>query len=108
MTKIIIAEDDPMIADIYDKKFSEAGYDVMLADSGDQVLSLHKKGSPDIILLDLILPKMNGFQVIEHIRKTDSNTKIIIFSNLNQSEDREKALELGANGFISKADFAPS
>ncbi|MFA6047810.1 MAG: response regulator [Parcubacteria group bacterium] len=108
MSKIIIAEDDPMIAEIYEKKFTEAGYEVAVADSGDQVLTLHKKNNPDIILLDLILPKMNGFEVIENIRKTDKDTKIIVFSNLNQAEDREKASQLGANGFVSKADYAPS
>lgn len=108
MTKIIIAEDDPMIAEIYEKKFAEAGYEVALADSGDQVLALYKKNKPDVILLDLILPKMNGFQILQEIRKTDESTKIIIFSNMSQTEDREKASKLGANGFVSKSDYAPS
>jgi len=108
MPKIILAEDDPMIAEIYEKKFTASGFDVAIADSGDLVLSLYKKNKPDVILLDLILPKMNGFDVIENIRKTDINTKIIVFSNLNQSEDRERASKLGANGFIPKADYTPS
>ena len=108
MAKIIIAEDDPMIAEIYEKKFAEAGFEVAVADSGDQVLVLHKKDKPDIILLDLLLPKLNGFQVIESIRKTDHDTKIIVFSNLNQAEDRERASQLGANGFVTKASYSPS
>jgi CheY-like chemotaxis protein len=108
MPKIILAEDDPMISEIYEKKFTEAGYEVTVADSGDLVLAMYKKNKPDIILLDLILPKMNGFEVIEQIRKTDQDTKIIVFSNLNQAEDREKASRLGANGFVSKADYTPS
>lgn len=97
-----------MIAEIYEKKFTEAGFEVVVADSGDQVLALYKKNKPDVILLDLILPKLNGFQVIEEIRKTDDSTKIIIFSNMSQTEDREKASKLGANGFVSKSDYAPS
>ena len=97
-----------MIAEIYERKFTEAGFEVSLADSGDQVLALYKKNRPNIILLDLILPKMNGFQVIEEIRKTDHDTKVIVFSNLNQAEDREKASFLGANGFVSKSDYTPN
>lgn len=99
-----------MISDIYQKKFSEAGFEVLAAEAGDQALALAEKNSPDIILLDLILPKMNGFDVIEHLRasKYGSGIKIIVFSNLSQTEDREKAMKLGADGFVSKSDYTPS
>lgn len=108
--KIIIAEDDPMISAIYQKKFSESGFQVFAVDSGDQVLALAKKEKVDVVLLDLILPKMNGFEVIEKIRgqEFDPGIKIIVFSNLSQKEDREKAQKMGANGFVSKADYTPS
>jgi DNA-binding response OmpR family regulator len=110
MTKIIIVEDEPMISEIYQKKFSESGFEVMAVDSGDQVLALAKKEKVDLVLLDLIIPKMNGFEVLENLKsgKYDPNTKVIIFSNLSQKEDREKAQKLGADGFISKADYTPS
>lgn len=111
MTKIIIVEDDPMISEIYQKKFSEADFEVFTADSGDQALLLAKKEKPDIVLLDLIIPRMNGFEVLEEIKKSgryDPNIKVVVFSNLSQKEDQDKARNLGADGFISKSDYAPS
>ena len=113
MSKIIIVEDDPMIQEIYQKKFSDAGFEVFTANSGKRVLEI-AKSEPDIdvILLDLLMPKMSGFEVTENLRKPDAgynpNIKIIIFSNLSQKEDRDKAMKLGANGFIAKAEYAPS
>ena len=84
MAKIVIVEDDSMIAEIYKKKFSESGFEVLMAVSGDEVLSLAKKEKIDIILLDLIMPKMDGFAVTKELRsgKYDSNIKIIIFSKM--------------------------
>lgn len=110
MTRIIIVEDDPMISEIYQKKFLEAGFEVLAANSGEQVLSSAKKEKIDLILLDLIMPKINGFDVIKSIRggQYDSNIKIVVFSNLSQKEDRDKAMKLGADGFIVKSDFTPS
>lgn len=110
MAKIIIVEDDPMIAEIYEKKFSESGFEVLMAASGEEVLALAKKERIDIILLDLILPKMDGFEITKNLRsgKYDANIKIIIFSNLNQKEDKEKAMSLGANGLIVKSNYNPS
>lgn len=110
MSKIIIAEDDPMISEIYQKKFTEAGFDVLLANAGDKVLNLAETEKPNAILLDLILPKMSGFDVIKNLRseKYDPSLKIIIFSNSSQAEDRQKATELGADGFIVKAEHSPS
>lgn len=110
MAKIVIVEDDPMIAEIYRKKFSESGFEILMAISGEDVLNSAKKEKIDIILLDLIMSKMDGFTVIKELRsgKYDSNIKIIIFSNLNQIEDQEKAMSLGANGFIVKSDYSPS
>ena len=110
MAKIVIVEDDSMIAEIYKKKFSESGFEVLMAVSGDEVLNLAKKEKIDIILLDIIMPKMDGFEVTKNLRNGnfDPNIKIIIFSNLNQAEDKEKAMNLGANGFIVKSSYNPS
>lgn len=110
MPKIIIVEDEPMISEIYQKKFSESGFEVFAVDSGDQVLTMAQKEKVDVVLLDLIIPKMSGFEVLENLKsgKYNPNIKVIIFSNLSQKEDREKAQKLGADGFISKADYTPS
>jgi DNA-binding response OmpR family regulator len=110
MTKILIAEDDLMISEIYQKKFTEKGYEVLTAFSGDQVLDIAKKQKVDIVLLDLLIPRLDGFAVIENLRngKYDANIKIIISSNLSQKEDRDRVMALGANGFILKSQFTPS
>jgi DNA-binding response OmpR family regulator len=110
MLRVLIVEDDPMISEIYQKKFSREGHEVLTAVSGEQVLNLAKREKIDIILLDLIMPKMDGFEVIKNLRSGsyDPKIKIIVFSNMSQSEDREKALELGADGFILKSQYNPS
>ena len=110
MEKIIIVEDDPMISEIYQRKFSSSGFEVFTCDSGEQALALAKKNSADMILLDLLMPKMDGFEVIRNLRGGgyDEDIKIIVFSNFSQREDREKALKLGANGFIVKSEYSPS
>jgi CheY-like chemotaxis protein len=110
MTKLILVEDDPMISEIYQKKFVDAGFEVFLAESGEQALNVAKKETVDAVLTDLIMPKMDGFEVIKNLRSGDfdPDIKIIVSSNLSQKEDREKALRLGANGFLAKSDFSPS
>lgn len=110
MAKIIIAEDDPMIAEIYQKKLAEAGYETEIAGSGEQVIASLSKEKADLVLLDLVLPQMSGFEVIENIRRKNLSpgVKIIVFSNLSQSEDRDKAIKLGADGFIPKSDYTPA
>lgn len=108
-TSIIIVEDDPMISEIYERKFKDEGFDVSMAGSGDQALEIAKKKHVDVVLSDLIMPKMDGFELIRNLRggEYDPNIKIIISSNLSQLEDRDKAQKLGANGFVVKAENTP-
>lgn len=110
MTKILIAEDDLMISEIYERKFKENGYEVLTAFAGDQVLEIVKKQKVDIILLDLLIPRMDGFEVIRNLRdgRYDAKIKIIVSSNLSQKDEREKVLALGADGFITKSQYTPS
>jgi DNA-binding response OmpR family regulator len=110
MVKIVIVEDDQMISDIYNKKFSDSDFEVYSVSSGDQALEVAKREKVDIIMTDLIMPKMDGFQLIERLRsgEFDSKIKIIVTSNLSQKEDRDKAINLGANGFVAKSDYNPS
>lgn len=100
-----------MISEIYQKKFVDSGFEVMVATTGEQVLTIAKNNPVDVVLLDLIMPKMDGFEVIEGLRKGeeyDKNIKIIVSSNLSQREDQEKAMQLGANGFVAKSEYTPS
>lgn len=110
MTKVAIVEDDPMISEIYEKKFTDAGFDVSAVTSGEQVLDLALQEKVDVILLDLIMPKMDGFEVIRRLRdgSYNPNIKIIVTSNLSSHEDQDKAMKLGANGFVAKSDYSPS
>lgn len=110
MASILIVEDDPMISDMYQRKFSEVGFDVFATGTGEQALSVVRAEKIDVVLCDLIMPKMDGFDVVSALRSEefDSNIKIIISSNISEKEDRDKALSLGADGFIVKSDFTPS
>lgn len=110
MKKILIVEDDSMLSEIYKKKFEKAGkFEVLVATSGTDAIEKAKKGIPDLILLDLVLPEMDGFDVVRELRN-DSNlnkTKIIPFSNLSQEDNRKKLDELGVDGFIAKSEHTP-
>jgi len=110
MTKIIIVEDDPMISEIYQKKFSDSGFEVFLAENGKKALGIVKKEKINIVLSDLVMPEMDGFELIKILRSGDYNLniKIIVLSNLNQEDCRKKVTALGANGFIAKSDFTPA
>ena len=109
MKKVLIVEDDPMLVDIYSKKFEIGGFEVVLAGTGVEAVKKAQETKPDVILLDLVLPEIDGFAALKLIRedKTLDKTKIIISSNLSQEDERQKAEELGANGFITKANFTP-
>ncbi len=110
MKKILVVEDDPMLFEIYKKKFSEEGWDVKVATSGVEAEKIALKEKPTVVLLDLILPEEDGFEVLKKIKQSSvsKNMKVIVFSNLSQSEDQEKAQSLGADGFLIKSDYTPS
>jgi DNA-binding response OmpR family regulator len=110
MNKILIVEDDPMLSEIYQKKFSQEGnFEVLTAISGTEAEEKTRKEKPDLVLLDLVLPEKDGFEILKDLRDDPSldDVKIVIFSNLSQEEEQQKAKTLGANGFIAKSDFTP-
>ena len=110
MSKIIIVEDDPMLSEIYQMTFSGAGFEVFLAENGKTALDVIKKENVDVVLSDLIMPEMDGFELIKILRggEYDPKIKIIITSNLSDEDNHKKAIELGANGFIIKSNCTPS
>lgn len=111
MTSIILVEDDPMISEIYQKKFQSAGFEVTVATSGKEVLRIARGGNFDLILLDLVMSEMGGLEVLKELKqsgKYNPLAKVIIFSNLNDKEHQDQAFELGADGFISKTQYNPS
>ncbi len=108
MKKILIVEDDNFLANAYRVKLSKAGFDIKNAYDGVEALSLLQTYTPDLILLDIVMPKKDGFTTLEEIKKNESlkNIPVILASNLGQKEDIEKGLKLGAIDFFVKTDFS--
>lgn len=107
--KILIVEDDSFLAGIYHDKFTQSGYMVVSAENGEDGLLLAQRELPDIILLDILLPKMDGFDVLKAL-KSDFKTRqipVVVLSNLGQKEDIDKGMALGAKGYLIKAHFMP-
>lgn len=109
-SKVLLVEDDKMLADMYVTKFSKEGMEIMKADDGVKGLAMAKEHKPDLILLDIIMPKLDGFAVLKEI-KSDPNiadTHILLLTNLGQSEDVEKGKQLGADDYFIKANHTPA
>ena len=107
---VLLVEDDNFLANIYKTKFEMEGFKVSVASDGEEGLEAVKKKKPDIILLDILLPKMDGFIVLEHLKKDDEvkDIPVILLTNLGQKDDVEKGLEMGAVDYLIKAHFKPS
>jgi DNA-binding response OmpR family regulator len=107
--RILIVEDDEFLAEIYNREFLSAGYECQIAADGERALSMMKESNYDLILLDIMLPKMDGLTVLEHIRKDSKTAKVpvVILSNLSQDSTVKQGLALGANGYLLKAQYLP-
>lgn len=107
---VALIEDDPLIAEMYMTKFTKEGYDIRHAGDGFEGLEMVKKQKPDIILLDIIMPKMDGFQVLAELRKEAAfkETPVIMLTNLGQEEDVQKGRALGATDYFIKTNFTPA
>ena len=102
---VLIIEDDKYLNDLLSKKLQDEGFNLFSATDGEQGLKLAKEETPDVILLDLLLPGMHGFEFLETVKK-DPKTKsipVVIISNLGQKEDIERGLALGAADYLVKA-----
>lgn len=106
--KILVVEDETFLVKIYAVKLRKEGFEVSIANDGVEAVKLAAAEKPDLILLDLILPKMNGFEALEKIRANPDNkhTPVIVLSNLGQEEDIKRAEALGANDYLVKANFS--
>jgi DNA-binding response OmpR family regulator len=108
--KILIIEDDRYISKMYQLKLSLEGYDVQVAENGKQGIDKVKEMMPNVILLDILMPELDGFEVLK-IVKSDDVTKdipVLIMSNLGQEDHIQKGLQMGAIGYIVKSQFTPS
>ena len=109
MTKIAIIEDDPIISQMYRMKFESEGFDVRMADNGQHGVDVVAEFAPDIILLDLQMPHMNGAEALAEIRGHDASksTPVLILTNLGREEAPAELDTLDVSGYIVKAELTP-
>ena len=107
MSKILIIEDDPVFQQTLSEFLRTDGFEVFSAVDGEEGIKLAREKSPNIVLLDIILPKKNGYEVIAELKKepTTKNIPIVLLTNLGGVQDVEKALELGATTYLVKSDY---
>jgi len=107
--KILIIEDDKFLRELIAKKLTEEGFETTEAIDGEEGIKKIKEEKPDLVLLDLILPEIDGFEVLSRIKEDPAiaSIPIIILSNLGQREDIEKGMKLGAVDYLIKAHFTP-
>lgn len=108
--KILLIEDDTFLSGLYTTKFNMEGWEVFAATDGERGLQLAKEKKPDLILLDIILPVKDGFDVLRELKKDENikATPVILLTNLSQKEDVNKGLQNGAVDYLIKAHFMPS
>jgi DNA-binding response OmpR family regulator len=107
--KILIVEDDPLLRELYSNTLTDEGYSVDSASDGEEGLSKMKAGGYDLVLLDIILPKMDGLSIMKQYITTspaNPNKKIIFLTNLDKDEEIKEALKLG-NGYLIKSEITP-
>lgn len=106
--KILIIEDEPVHLNVMKVKLEYEGYDVLVATDGETGYRKIKEEKPDLVLLDIILPKLDGFGVLERLKKEGLTPPIIVVSNSGQPVEIDKALKLGARDYLVKAEFNPA
>ena len=102
---ILIAEDDAVLRNLYVKKFSTEGYDVRTAEDGEQAVALVHQQKPDLLICDIHMPKMDGFQVLQAFPRQNRGFAVIMLTNFDQSDFKLRAQELGADDYFVKKDM---
>ena len=110
MQKILLIEDDPLLVDIYSTKLKQAGFEVAVEMRGEKALQMVEEGKPDLVMLDVVLPHVDGWEILQALKRSEQTKgiKVIILSNLGQKEEIEKGLQLGAEQYLIKAHYTPS
>jgi two-component system, OmpR family, alkaline phosphatase synthesis response regulator PhoP len=108
--KVLLIEDDEMVLRMYKKLFTYKGYSLEVARNGELGIKIAKKFKPDLILLDVMLPKMNGLEVLEKLKKDSKlkKIKVVLLTNLGMQDELDKAVENGAVRYIIKNDHVPN
>lgn len=108
MNKILIIEDEEMLAEMYEEKFLQEDFEVKIAGSAEQGVEMLKRENPDLVLLDILLPKGNGIYFLEEMQETDfANIPVIAFSNYNDPTTKHQARDLGVEEYLIKTNYTP-
>ncbi|OGF61314.1 hypothetical protein A2662_00470 [Candidatus Giovannonibacteria bacterium RIFCSPHIGHO2_01_FULL_45_33] len=109
-TKVLIVDDDEFLLEMYAMKFTEFGFQVDTAENGEEAVKKAKADPPDVILMDVVMPKMDGFDLLRNLKKENAapDAVTLVLTNLGQKDDVEKGMKLGATDYIIKAHFTPS
>jgi DNA-binding response OmpR family regulator len=110
MAKILFIEDDPLINKIYSTRLKADGHEVFAAENGEDGLKMVGEVMPDIIVLDVMMPRVDGFAVLEKLRADDrfKNKPILMYSNLNNEDEIKRAKQMGVTEFLIKANLSPT
>ena len=108
--KILIVEDDNFVAEVYFAKLTEMGYEAILAQNGEEGIATLKKDKIDMILLDILMPIMNGMEMLEEIKKREDwkNIPVILLTNVGEKESIQKVREMGVKNYLIKSHFTPA
>ena len=106
--RILLVEDDRFLRRAAEVCLRRAGYTVITAADGEEAIATARTANPDLVLLDLIMPRMQGFDVLQILRAQPNleRVPIVVFSNLSQDADRERAMQQGASGYLVKANLS--
>lgn len=109
MKKILIIEDEIILRNLLEKKFKQEGYDVAVAVDGEDGIDKMRENKPDLIILDIVMPRLDGFGVMEKMQEDEGlkNINIMIVSNSGQPVELDRARRLGARDWLIKTDFDP-
>jgi len=110
MKQILLVEDDPFLVDIYTTKFKEMGFVIEVAQDGNQVMRKITEKKIDLVLLDIVLPHIDGWEILKNIKEDPKlkDLKVVILSNLGQQSEIDKAFSMGAAKYLIKAHYTPS
>ena len=109
MTKILIIEDEKILSEMYKDKFIQSGFEVILVHSAEEGIEIVSKEKPDLILLDILLPRTNGINFLTMIKKDSElfSIPVIVFSNYDDTETKREAFRLGVKDYLIKTNYTP-
>lgn len=110
MKRVLLVEDDPFLTEIYSKKLKDEGFDVYIASEGIEALRKLDQIIPDLVLLDIVLPKIDGWKILEIMRKEKKfkDVKVVVLSNLFEKTDLERGAKYGVTQYLIKAEHTPN